>query len=198
MELEKTVRWFNFNDFKKPDTELLKMWADTLVQTYELETLEDFVRFFHLIRKGQININFYERFGYDVIQKAFAKYLDELKLPEREKQIKNEKVEKLKDAERLEKIEGWSTVLKTIGGSQKRPKTPRKGNFKPYTKQDELNDLKNHLESYPKSILKDLQKQYSALGKVSSKDGRSVVIRDPGGKLIESRLSLLAVRSLRK
>jgi len=189
IELEKTVRWFNLNDFKKPDSEVMLFWAETLVDQYRLEAPEDFLRFFDLIRKGSIGLNFYERLGYDIIQKAFAKYLHDLKLPEKERKINNDKIEKQKDVDRLHVVNGWSEVLKTISLNKKK-RIKSNSNESSYSKRDELNDLKKYLDSYPISTLKNLQSQYELIARVENKK----VKRDKGGKIIESRLSLLSLR----
>jgi hypothetical protein len=190
IELEKTVRWFNLNDFKKPNAELLLMWADSLVDQYELESVEDFVRFFTLIRKGTLDLNFFERLGYDVIQKAFSKYLGEMKLPERERQIKNKKIEHQKDVDRSEVVNGYAETLKIINNSIIKKVVEVKKSKSSFSKESEIKELRMNISGYPDKTLHSLRNQYENLSSI--RGGK--VVRDKGLKIIESRLSLNSLK----
>lgn len=190
VEMEKTVRWFNLNEFKRPDTQIMIMWSESLCDQYELESVEDFIRFFNLIRKGNINLNFYERLGYDVIQKAFSNYLAEMKIPEKERQLSNEKIERQKSVDRSEVIQGYSKALEIIDSAIIKNTTERKSSKSSFSKGVELKELKENIDNYPRNVLESFRSQYENISSI--RGGK--VIRDKGLKILESRLSLIALR----
>lgn len=190
VEMEKTVRWFNLNEFKRPDTQIMIMWSESLCDQYELESVEDFIRFFNLIRKGNINLNFYERLGYDVIQKAFANYLAEMKIPEKERQLNNEKKERQKTVDRSEVVKGYSKALEIIDSAIIKNTTERKKSKSSFSKESELKNLRSNIDSYTLNVLKSLRVEYEGISSV--RGGK--VIRDKGLKIVESRLSLISLR----
>lgn len=209
LELERVVEWLNLGDFKKPSAEQLKEWSRILVNDYDLESLEDILLCFRLVREGKIPATFHERFGCDIVLGWFKTYLAEHKLPEREKQIVNARKQKDQEyAEQLQADEKGREVLKTIReGLENKMKAERENRFKttssiPMTKEMEITMLRMDLDKMSIGILRGLQKQYSGLVRIKPTRYRCTdgsvfnrnYQRDDGGKIVESRLSKIAVK----
>lgn len=209
LELERVIEWLNLGDFKKPSADQLKEWSKILVNDYDLESLEDILLCFRMVREGKIPAKFHERFGCDIVLSWFQTYLSEHKLPEREKQIVNARKQKDREyAEQLQADEKGREVLKTIReGLENKMKADRENRFKtaasvPMTKEMEITMLRMDLDRMSIGVLRSLQKQYANMVRIKPtryvcKNGdvfNRQYQRDQGGKIVESRLSKIAVK----
>lgn len=196
-EIERYVKWLNLPEYKQPSVDQMKIWAETFVEKFDTESLEDYIYFFRQVRTGNIKINFYERLGCDVILEAFSNYLSTIKIPKREQVLHNKKVEHRKQTEKALEVKSnaLQEIYKKIAYNQPQKSAKEstvKWSSSSTGQKHEIASLKLSLHDMPIGTLKALEKQYLMQTITEKRNGKFIPIRSVGCKMIQSRLTLLA------
>lgn len=183
-QLDRLQKKYNLPPSKRYDDQTLEDVAYDLMDQYKHETLEDFVLFFRLVRQGRLKVMKYERFGFDLIQNAFAEYIGEWKAAEREKVLKKQKAEQ-------DKVEGsgaggYRDLIRRLEAEIK-AKQLEKVERKPiqsWTDKQELRLLQQQLPGMSIKELNDWRTQYMNASVYDHSEGRE----NPFIKLIDEEL----------
>ena len=155
-EIERLFKYLNFQESKLPEQETVADWAMDLMDQYNYLSLEEFAVFFRMARKGNIELEMFERLGYDVIKAAIDKYV-----ARRQRKIKEREEEERKTFD----VSNYAaSVLETIRKGAPAPEAKKVvKTFSTMSYAKEIADLKASIPTMELEALKALQYEYKKL-----------------------------------